>query len=78
MRYLTYCALRRRPWTEHNCFPNGAYDYWAGTHKSSPLTFYSVSDDGLEIRFIIRYQYDKDQRKVFVQDTFGNLREVQL
>lgn len=24
MKYLTYLPGRRRPWTEHNCFPKGA------------------------------------------------------
>lgn len=41
MKYLTYLPGRRRPWTEHDCFPRKAIkeqgDFW---RRSEPIRVY--------------------------------------
>lgn len=54
MQYLTYHPMRNRPWTEHNCFPQGAINWWQNHHyyANVPLVIYEMDDARTEMRLI--------------------------
>lgn len=54
MRWLTYHPSRRRPWTEHNCFPKGAIKWWRENsyYTGRPLLIFVMSDDRKHITLI--------------------------
>lgn len=60
MKYLTYLPGRRRPWTEHNCFPKKAIeqqgDYW---RRSVPIKVYRLSEDRKTIEFVPEEEWEK-------------------
>lgn len=56
MKYLTYQASRRRPWTEHNCFPKGAIKWWRETRYGQAygekMLVFKMSEDRMTITFV--------------------------
>ena len=61
MKWLSYHPDRRKPWTEHNCFPQGTRKYMAEgpSWKYNPdlLLIFEMSDDRTEIRNIPREEW---------------------
>lgn len=55
MKWLSYHPDRRRPWTEHDCFPKGSIKYLSeNTRKYRPnaLLIFELSDDRTKTRRI--------------------------
>ena len=54
MSYLTHHSSRRKPWTEHKNFPEGAIRWWTenASYRKTPLSIYEVSEDRQTIRLV--------------------------
>ena len=60
MKWLSYQPERRRPWTEHNCFPKGAIKYIKDNprwHNLDKLLIFEMSDDRTQIKFIPKEEW---------------------
>jgi hypothetical protein len=58
--FLSWQPQRRRPWTEHNCFPKGAIKWRDESAWSNPpLLIFSLSDDRKTMRHIPEDEWDE-------------------
>lgn len=61
-KYLTYSPGRRRPWTEHNCFPAKAIELWlcGGSYRQSRTLFlvYKISENREQITLVPPEEWD--------------------
>lgn len=54
MSFLSHHSRRRKQWTEHANFPEGAVKWWTenASYRKSPLSIYRVSDDRQTITLV--------------------------